>query len=186
MIIDPSWIRSVHRGTATTQGTPYSRATMAQWARTPPVSATMAATRPNSGDHADDVILQTSTSPLSILAASPRVLTTFASARTRPARSETSKLYVSPSRGLRRVCRFAARFDGELSDESRRRLVHPVCSFLLAVGDQCSSPWLPVLRQPSGLRRDADRRCRRRAAGRLPLAASSQAPGTALEDCLLA
>src|SRR5438132_10986633 len=70
--------------TPTTAGMPNSRATIAQWLSTPPVSTTTAAALAKSGVQGGAVVSATSTSPGRSLAASASERITRAGARTRP------------------------------------------------------------------------------------------------------
>src|SRR5919109_5610076 len=74
----PSLITDVPTTVPTTHGMRYSRATMAQWLRTPPVSDTTALTVENREVQGGMVISHTRTSPGCTLLASDRLRTTFA------------------------------------------------------------------------------------------------------------
>src|SRR5256714_15601535 len=89
VIFIPSLITDVPIMVPTTQGMRYSRATMAQCERIPPVSATTALAVLNSGVHGGSVISHTRTSPACSFEASSSERTTLAVAVTVPGEAAT-------------------------------------------------------------------------------------------------
>src|SRR5205823_14170867 len=85
----PSRMVVVPTRVPTTAGSPNSRATIAQWLRMPPESATTPLTVANSGTHGGTVISQTMMSPCWSLLASINERTTFAVPCTVPGEAAT-------------------------------------------------------------------------------------------------
>src|ERR1700730_6200677 len=82
--MSPSRMVAVALPVPTTAGIPYSRATMAQWDRTPPASVTIAAAAANNCVQGAEVVSATRTSPRRSLLESERERRTFAGPRARP------------------------------------------------------------------------------------------------------